>query len=123
MTIPRRTRITASSTTPAAIDIHRTTTSRRQSTQPFRHATATAGLIDLITRDENIRWLFSTDIDNTQGGTLAAVLAESMTIPDVEREALQRRSHAVIGASSKGEITGTTPTKPTGSEATTGIAE
>ncbi|MEV4134042.1 hypothetical protein AB0J72_17960 [Dactylosporangium sp. NPDC049742] len=79
--------------------------------------------IDLITRDENIRWLFSADIDNAQVDTLAAVLAESMTIPDVEREALQRRSHAVIGAGSKGAITGTTPTKPTGPEATTGPAE
>jgi hypothetical protein len=53
--------------------------------------------IDLITRDENIRWHFQADIENTQVDTLAAVLAESMTIPDVEREKLQRRSRAVIG--------------------------
>lgn len=33
--------------------------------------------IDLITRDENIRWLFHTDIDNTPVDALAAVLAES----------------------------------------------
>jgi hypothetical protein len=46
-----------------------------------------------------------------------------MTIPDVEREELQRRSHAAIGAGSKGEITGTTSSEPTGSEATTGAAE
>ena len=47
--------------------------------------------IDLITRDENIRWHFQVDIENTQVDTLAAVLAESMTIPDVEREELRRR--------------------------------
>ncbi|WP_239008608.1 hypothetical protein [Streptomyces sp. Tue 6075] len=47
--------------------------------------------IDLITRDENIRWLFHADIDNAQVDALAAVLAESMTIPDAEREELQRR--------------------------------
>jgi hypothetical protein len=45
--------------------------------------------IDLITRDENIRWLFPADIDNAQVDALAAVLAESMTIPDAERDALQ----------------------------------
>ncbi|MER7417618.1 hypothetical protein ABT346_12690 [Micromonospora peucetia] len=79
--------------------------------------------IDLITRDENIRWHFQVDIKNTQVDTLAAVLAESMTIPDVERAELQRRSHAAIGAGSRGEIAGTTSTEPAGSEATTGIAE
>ncbi|CAM5717995.1 hypothetical protein SMICM304S_10852 [Streptomyces microflavus] len=47
--------------------------------------------IDLITRDENIRWLFHSDIGSTQVGALAAVLAESMTIPDVERDELRRR--------------------------------
>jgi hypothetical protein len=48
--------------------------------------------IDLITRDENIRWLFPADIDSAHVDALAAVLAESMTIPDVERHELQRRS-------------------------------
>ncbi|WP_254389257.1 hypothetical protein [Streptomyces sp. AC550_RSS872] len=52
--------------------------------------------IDLITRDENIRWLFRADIDNTQVDALAAVLAESMTIPDAERDELQRRRHAPV---------------------------
>ncbi|GGP63629.1 hypothetical protein [Streptomyces sindenensis] len=47
--------------------------------------------IDLITRDENIRWLFHADIDHAQVNALAAVLAESMRIPDAEREELQRR--------------------------------
>ena len=34
--------------------------------------------IDLITRDDNIRWPFHADIDSTQVDALAAVLAESM---------------------------------------------
>jgi len=72
--------------------------------------------IDLITRDENIRWLFHADIDNTQVNALAAVLAESMTIPDVERDELQRRRYAPIEAGKKGESTGTRSTEPTGSE-------
>jgi hypothetical protein len=56
--------------------------------------------IDLITRDENIRWQFPADVDNTRVDTLAAVLAESMTIPDAEREELRRRNHAITGSSS-----------------------
>lgn len=76
--------------------------------------------IDLITRDENIRWLFHADIDNTQVDALAAVLAESMTIPDAERDALQRRRYAPIEA---GKSTGTRSTEPAGSEATTRDAE
>ncbi|GAB2470704.1 hypothetical protein [Streptomyces incanus] len=75
--------------------------------------------IDLITRDENIRWLFHADMDNTQVDEFAAVLAESMTIPDVERDALQRRRHAPIEAGSEGESTGTRSTEPTGSESVT----
>ncbi|GGW12939.1 hypothetical protein ABZ771_16180 [Streptomyces globisporus] len=47
--------------------------------------------IDLITREENIRWLFHADIDSAQVNALTAVLAESMRIPDAEREELQRR--------------------------------
>ncbi|MEV5706050.1 hypothetical protein [Actinoallomurus sp. NPDC052274] len=79
--------------------------------------------IDLITRDENIRWLFHADIDNTQVDALAAVLAESMTIPDVERDELQRRRYAAIEAGKKGESTGTRSTEPIESEAATGDAE
>ncbi|MDX2695223.1 hypothetical protein Sipo8835_07390 [Streptomyces ipomoeae] len=79
--------------------------------------------IDLITRDESIRWLFRADIDNTQVDALAAVLAESMTIPDVEREELQRRRYAPIEAGKKSESTGTRSTEPTGPEATTCDAE
>jgi hypothetical protein len=46
-------------------------------------------VIDLITRDENIRWHFHPDAGSRQVGGLAAVLAESMTIPDVERDQLR----------------------------------
>ncbi|MFF0203842.1 hypothetical protein [Streptomyces sp. NPDC005017] len=50
--------------------------------------------VDLITRDENVRWLFPADVGTTEVSALAAVLAESMTIPDAEREALRRRDVA-----------------------------
>ncbi|MFJ5207033.1 hypothetical protein [Streptomyces nigra] len=79
--------------------------------------------IDLITRDENIRWLFQTDMDATQVDALAAVLAESMTIPDAERDELQRRRHVPIEAGEKVETTSTRSTKSTGSEATADDAE
>jgi hypothetical protein len=75
--------------------------------------------IDLITRDENIRWLFHADIDSTRVDALAAALAESMTIPDAERDALQQRRHAPIEAPKKDESTGTMSAEPTGSEAAT----
>ncbi|MFY1695976.1 hypothetical protein [Solwaraspora sp. WMMA2101] len=70
--------------------------------------------VDLITRDENIRWFFHADIDSTQVDMLAAVLAESMTIPDIERDELQRRHHAPGEASRKGESGGTASMEATG---------
>ena len=81
--------------------------------------------IDLITRDENIRWQFDADVDNVQVDALAAVLAESMTIPDFERDELLRWRRAPIEASKTGESsTGTRPpTEPTGFGATTGDTE
>lgn len=78
--------------------------------------------IDLITRDENIRWLFHNDIDDIQVDALAAVLAESMSIPDAERDELQRRRYTPIEAG-KGESARTRPTEPPGSNATTIDAE
>ncbi|WP_061297384.1 hypothetical protein [Herbidospora cretacea] len=59
---------------------------------------STRAAIDLITRDENIQWLFSTDIDSARIDAFAAVLAESMAIPDVERHELLRRGHALTDA-------------------------
>ncbi|MFE6867129.1 hypothetical protein ACFVFS_11255 [Kitasatospora sp. NPDC057692] len=54
--------------------------------------------IDLITRDDNLRWLFHPDMDIAHVDALAAVLAESMTIPDVERDRLRRRHLASVTA-------------------------
>ncbi|MFD7864391.1 hypothetical protein [Streptomyces sp. NPDC059783] len=73
--------------------------------------------IDLITRDENIRWLFHAGVEAFQVKALAAVLAESMTIPDVERDALQRGRHIPIEEGGSGDSSGTTSTGPTGSGA------
>ncbi|MFE3929979.1 hypothetical protein [Streptomyces sp. YIM B13508] len=75
--------------------------------------------IDLITRDENIRWLFQADVDNAQVDALAAVLAESMMIPEVERDALQQRRYTPIEAGSEGESTDTKSAEPAESEFTT----
>jgi hypothetical protein len=61
--------------------------------------------VDLITRDENIRWLFHADTDHAHVDALAAVLAESMTIPDVERQELQRGRYASIEAGGPGGST------------------
>lgn len=66
--------------------------------------------IDLITRDEDIRWAFHADTDRTQVDALAAVLAETMTIPDVERDQLIQRRHPQGEAGSKSEIADTIPT-------------
>jgi hypothetical protein len=79
--------------------------------------------IDIITPDENIRLIFNADVDNPQVEALAAVLAESMTIPDAERDELQRRRYIAIEAGNSGEDTGTKSTEPTESEAVTGDAE
>jgi hypothetical protein len=79
--------------------------------------------IDLITRDESIRWLFQADIDSTHVGVLAAVLAESMTIPDIERDALLRRRHVSIEAGKESEITDARSSAPGESETTSWAAE
>ena len=79
--------------------------------------------IDLITPEDNIRWLFDSDIDNTHVAALAAVLAESMNIPDDERVRLQRPCHASLEAGTKGESAGTSSVEPSGSEAQTGDTE
>ncbi|MFI9580973.1 hypothetical protein ACIHCQ_03865 [Streptomyces sp. NPDC052236] len=79
--------------------------------------------IDLITPEDNIRWLFDSDIDNTDVAALAAVLAESMNIPDDERVQLQRRRQAPLEVGTKGESAGTRSVEPSGSQAPTGDAE
>ncbi|MFT4188290.1 MAG: hypothetical protein QM621_06870 [Aeromicrobium sp.] len=59
-----------------------------------RHEGATA--LDLVTRDENLRWLFDAEIDRSHVDALAAVLAESMAIPEEERTELLGSGPAVI---------------------------
>ncbi|MFC9120826.1 hypothetical protein ACFTXO_13645 [Streptomyces sp. NPDC057067] len=75
--------------------------------------------VDLITRDENIRWLFHADTAGTRVDALAAVLAESMAIPDAERDALRQRRLTAIEADGESESTEASSTEPTGSEAET----
>ncbi|MGW0666328.1 hypothetical protein [Streptomyces sp. NPDC002746] len=79
--------------------------------------------IDLITPEDNIRWLFDSDVDNTDVAALAAVLAESMNIPDDERVQLQQRRRATIEVGTKDEGAGTESVEPPGSQAPTGDAE
>ncbi|MEV3921120.1 hypothetical protein [Actinomadura coerulea] len=79
--------------------------------------------IDIITPDENIRLIFQADIEKTQVDALASVLAESMTIPDAERDELQRRRYAALEAGDQGESAGTRSTEPIESEAATSDAE
>lgn len=71
--------------------------------------------IDLITREENIRWLFRADLDDTNVQALAAMLAESMMIPDIERDEFQRWRHAsdAVGLENKSAGTGVTEVGPT----------
>jgi hypothetical protein len=64
--------------------------------------------IDLITRDKDIRWLFQPDLDTQQVDALAAVLAESMSIPDTERDELAQRPYAALLASNTSESGGAT---------------
>jgi hypothetical protein len=77
--------------------------------------------IDLITPDDNISWRFPADVDDTHVDALAALLAESMTIPDVERDEFARRGRALITASEKGERA--TPVVPAGTGATAAVSE
>ncbi|WP_052847566.1 hypothetical protein [Streptomyces avicenniae] len=47
-------------------------------------------VIDLITSEDTLRWHFDSDTDDGEVAALAAVLAESMNIPDDERARLRR---------------------------------
>lgn len=79
--------------------------------------------LDLITRDDNIRWLFQADIDHSHVDALAAVLAETMTIPDIERDALRRRGHSAIEESDDVGPRGMTSADQTRSQPTIPDAE
>ncbi|WP_433890505.1 hypothetical protein [Streptomyces sp. CA-111067] len=74
-------------------------------------------VIDLITSDDNIRWTFDSDVDDAQVVALAAVLAESMNIPDEERALLRQPRHALLGAGSEDGSTGSMSVEQHGSEA------
>lgn len=73
--------------------------------------------IDLITAEDNIRWLFDSDVDDTHVAALAAVLAGSMNIPDDERAQLQQPFRSSLEARTEGESAGTRLVEPSGSEA------
>ncbi|MCO8274368.1 hypothetical protein M1L60_27590 [Actinoplanes sp. TRM 88003] len=68
----------------------------RSATTPDKSGRLT---VDVITRDENLQWFFPADVDHTQVDGLVGLLAASMTIPDAEREALQRRAALSVGPS------------------------
>ncbi|WP_030578106.1 hypothetical protein [Streptomyces anulatus] len=57
--------------------------------------------IDLITRGVEHAVAFHADIANTQVDSPAAAIAESMAIPNVERDELQRQPYASIEAGGK----------------------
>ena len=52
---------------------------------------AKASRVDLITREDNHEWHFGPDVDTHDVDALAAILAESMTLPELERQDLRRR--------------------------------
>lgn len=54
--------------------------------------------VNLITRDEDIRWAFHVDTAKADVDAFAAVLAESMAIPEAERAELLRGAHASLSA-------------------------
>lgn len=68
--------------------------------------------IDVITRDENVRWTFHPETADEQVGALAALLAASMALPDEERLSLTRRGSAVLTSETAG-----TEALPAGEEA------
>jgi hypothetical protein len=78
--------------------------------------------VDLITRDENIRWVFAAEVDHAHVGALAAVLSESMAIPDAERDELLRWRRAAIEAGDQNESAAAQSMEPVGDPAEPGVA-
>lgn len=56
-----------------------------------------ASRVDLITREGNHEWRFGPDVETDDVDALAAILAESMTLPELEREDLRRRHGPIQG--------------------------
>ncbi|CAG7643617.1 hypothetical protein [Actinacidiphila bryophytorum] len=73
-------------------------------------------VIDLITAEDNIRWQFDSDVDDVQVAALAAVLAESMNIPDEERAQLRQPRHTSLRAGTTGGSASSMAVEPPGSE-------
>lgn len=74
--------------------------------------------VDVITSDENISWRFPEGTDDRHVEALAAVLAESMVIPDEEREALTIRGDTLIKTNEEGEGPGMAASGQAGSDST-----
>lgn len=53
---------------------------------------ARASRVDVITKDQNLDWYFAPDVDTEAVQALAALLAESMVLPEHERDDLRRRA-------------------------------
>lgn len=64
----------------------------------YVRANSARGELDLITRSTDLHWVFPTEVDAAQVDALAAVLAESMGIPDNERDALFQTSRPQVEA-------------------------
>jgi hypothetical protein len=77
---------------------------------------AKASRVDLIAREHNHEWHFGPDVDKGDVDALAAILAESMTLPEQEREDLRRRHSSIEGPKKD-------PRTPDSDGAGTGAAE
>ena len=62
----------------------------------YVRARASAGEIDVITRSDELHWVFPDSTDDGQIKMLAAALAESMNLPDAEREALLENAQQIV---------------------------
>jgi len=78
--------------------------------------------VDLVTRDVDLRWAFHTDIDDVQILAFAAVLAESMRLPDSERDALIQPNVQIAAAEASASIEATSSV-PASSEDSSTSAE
>lgn len=70
--------------------------------------------LDLITRDENIRWRFDPSIDRDHVNALASVLAESVSIPQSEVDQLRRVQPPAINTAT--DPSGVDEPEPAGAE-------
>ncbi|WP_315094076.1 hypothetical protein [uncultured Cellulomonas sp.] len=71
--------------------------------------------VDLVARDVDLRWAFHPDTDDVQILAFAAVLAESMRLPESERDALIKPNAQLAAAEGPASV-GTTSSMPASSE-------